>query len=230
MNIAVLSDIHSNKYALTSTLKYLEEMQIDKYIFLGDFFGYYPWAKETYLMIEKILSKSICILGNHDQLLLEDNSPNPIPEYWNVILQNKSNLPKEALEWLKYLKPEKTVILENLNFKLYHGTPEDSLFGRFYPDNKNVYDWFPKENEVILLGHTHYPFIKKTENNGYIINPGSVGQPRDCNLNSSICIIKTDYFSVDFYRVPYRVNEAIEELEIINWYPRAINSLKKSFT
>ena len=66
MNIAVLSDIHSNKYALSETLKFLENKDIDKYIFLGDYFGYYPWAKETFTLLRSYFNKSHHILGNHD--------------------------------------------------------------------------------------------------------------------------------------------------------------------
>ena len=228
MNIAVLSDIHSNKYALSATLQFLEDKNIDRFIFLGDFFGYYPWAAETFNMIEKLFPKSIHILGNHDELIKIKEPPIPTPEYWNVIIQNKNNLSAEAIKWLSGLKPEKKLTLDNINFKLYHGTPANPLMGRFYPDNKEEYEWFPKENEVLLMGHTHYPLLIKTRENGLIINPGSVGQPRDGILNSSLCIITTEDLKVNFFRVPYLIDEAISELKKINWYPRAINSLKKT--
>jgi putative phosphoesterase len=228
VNIAVLSDIHSNKYALTSTLKCLENKRIEKFIFLGDYFGYYPWANETYREIEKLSAKSVHILGNHDELIFRERMPVPTPEYWPVIIQNKSALTPNALKWLRSLSPEQKLQIENIEFRLYHGTPDEPLTGRFYPDNEKEYPWFPKKNEILLIGHTHYPIYKKLVEGGIIINPGSIGQPRDGILESSLCIINTDNSDVKFYRVPYPIAEAVRELENMNWYPRAIKSLQKT--
>jgi putative phosphoesterase len=227
MNIAVLSDIHSNKYALSTAIKFLDDKNIDKYIFLGDYFGYYPWANETFDLLSKLLLKSVCVLGNHDQLLLLSKSPNPKPEYWHVIMQNKNDLPKKALQWLSELPLENSFNADGITFQLYHGTPENNLNGRYYPDNQNEYNWFPQKGTILLLGHTHYPIYKTLPNGGIIINPGSIGQPRDGIIDSSLCIINTNQVKIDFYRVPYLVKEAIDELTEINWYPRAINSLQK---
>ena len=228
MKIAVLSDIHSNKYALTSTMHFLESKKIDKYIFLGDLFGYYPWAMETYNIIKPYLPISIHLLGNHDELIINPIEPEIKPEYWDVIIQNKNDLSLEAIDWLSTLIAHKKIVIGNMNFELYHGSPDNPLNGRFYPDNKNEYGWFPKENEIILMGHTHYPLLIKTTQNGILLNPGSVGQPRDGNLESSFAIINTENNSFEFYRVPYDVNKAIRELESMNWYKRAIESLKKT--
>jgi putative phosphoesterase len=225
LKIAVLSDIHSNKFALLETLKFLENKAIDKYIFLGDYFGYYPWASESFSLIEKLFPKSIHILGNHDELIKTNKQPLLLPEYWDVIIQNRNQLSPFALNWLAGLSSQKRVKIENIDFVMYHGTPDDPLHGRFYPDDEREYNWFPEENEILLLGHTHYPILKKTKSNGFIVNPGSVGQPRDGNLNSSFCIIETENLCFDFFRIPYPVKEAIDELLKMDWYTRAIRSL-----
>lgn len=227
MKIAVISDIHSNKYALKKTLDYLLDKEIDLYIFLGDYFGYYPWALETFNLLKKYFSKSIHIIGNHDSLILLDE-PKEHLEYWDVIKQNKLDLNGEALEWLSKLKKTDTVTIDNLCFKLYHGTPDNCLLGRFYPDNEVEYDWFPNPNEVILLGHTHYPLLKEFKNGGVVINPGSVGQSREGDINASFCIFDTDNKSTNFVKLDFNVNRVIKELEDINWYPRAIQSLRKN--
>ncbi len=227
MNIAVLSDIHSNKYALKATLEYLKERDIDQFIFLGDFFGYYPWAQETYVLLKSVFEKSIHILGNHDELLLNKKNLELKPEYWDVLQNNKKELSSEALAWLSTLKAEKKIILDTINFSMHHGTPDDSLSGRYYPDDECKYKWFPLENEILLLGHTHYPLIRKFKEKSLLINPGSVGQPRDGITSSSGCIIDTKTLSVDFFRVPYLNDLITEELINMAWYPRAIQLLKK---
>ncbi len=228
MNIAVLSDIHSNKFALLATLNFLKEKKIDKYIFLGDFFGYYPWADETFELINDIFLNSIHILGNHDDLIISPKKMVEKPEYWDVIVQNKNNLPKKALHWLISLESEDFFEIDGLNIRICHGTPDDTLMGRYYPDDMKEYAWFPKNNEVLLMGHTHYPLLKKTKNGGLIVNPGSVGQPRDGILESSLCILDTSNLDVTFFRIPYLIDVALTELIKLNWYPRAILALKKS--
>jgi putative phosphoesterase len=228
MNLAILTDIHSNKFALSSSLNFLNYEKIDKYIFLGDFFGYYPWANETYNLLEEIFPKSFHILGNHDELINLNNHPENIPEYWEVIQLNKKNLSRHALKWLSELKSEKILEIDCLTFKIYHGTPDNSLLGRFYPDDYNNYSWLPNQNEVLLMGHTHYPLVRKYESGGIIINPGSIGQPRDGNLKSSLCIFNTSNLVEKFYRIPYSIDIAIKELIEINWYPRSVFALKKS--
>lgn len=231
MRIAILSDIHSNKYAFLKAIELIDQNKIDKLIFLGDFFGYYPWASETFELLNKLPSDSLSILGNHDIMIRDtDNLPSPLPEYYPVILQNRAELSFKGIDWLNCLNPIKEVNLSNYKFKLFHGTPDDPINGRFYPDNDNQYDWFPKKNELVLMGHTHYPLAFKCLSGGWIINPGSVGQPRKKGSKPSFCIIDLDDFKVEFIEFSYDVQSAIAELESVNWYPRAIESLKRSIS
>ncbi|MEZ4799692.1 MAG: metallophosphoesterase family protein [Flavobacteriales bacterium] len=226
MRIALLSDIHSNCFALKKVLQFLEDKQIDHFLLLGDSFGYFPWARETWELINSLAPNMTAILGNHDELIIREESPNPLPDYWMPIESNKRDLPEEALRWLKSLNSSKSIVLDGIEFELAHGTPEDSLNGRYYPDNDKVYDWFPKENQILVLGHTHYPLIKKV-NGGTIVNPGSVGQPRDGILESSCCIFDTNSGIFTNHRIAYDVNHCIELLQEMNWYPHAIKTLQK---
>lgn len=226
MKIAILSDIHCNVFALKNVLEFIESKHVDKYIFLGDYFGYYPWAKETYDLLMTVKEDSFFLIGNHDKLLIEPKPLN-VPEYYHVIEDNKSQLSHDALFWLKQLPLHKEMEFDGIKISAFHGTPTDILNGRYYPDNNNSYDWFPKRNEVILLGHTHYPLANHIENGGLIINPGSIGQPRDGILSSSFCIFDTLEEKVNFFRVKFDVPLIVSKLEEVNWYPKAINSLKK---
>ncbi len=228
MKIAVLSDIHCNKYALGEALKLISEQGADHCFFLGDYFGYYPWALETYNLLKTVQHKSTFIIGNHDEMMIRKITPDPIPDYWDVSTKNKEQLPDEAINWLNSLKPHALLRIDGLQFSLYHGTPDDELNGRFYPDNDNTYKWFPQTNEVVLLGHTHYKILKQTEQAGFILNPGSVGQARGKNTKPSFALIDTGTEAFKFVEINYDVEKVISELENINWYPRAVESLKKS--
>jgi putative phosphoesterase len=228
MRIAVLSDIHSNKYSLKAAFDDLSKQNIDKCFFLGDNFGYYPWALETYQMLAQRSSGSEFILGNHDALLLQSTVPDPKPDYWDVIIDNKNKLSKDALHWLGSLISKKEITIDSSKFILCHGTPDDPLNGRYYPDEEKKYEWFPKKNEFLLMGHTHYKIQRQTPEGGIILNPGSIGQPRGKASKPSYAIIESDSALVEFREVNYDIASAISELEKMNWYPRAIDSLKRS--
>lgn len=70
MKIAVLSDIHSNAFALREVLKEVESRGLDEIWLLGDIFGYYPWAADTFELLQPFQNNARTILGNHDLLLL----------------------------------------------------------------------------------------------------------------------------------------------------------------
>jgi putative phosphoesterase len=233
MKIGILSDIHSNSFALEAVLKEAEIEKISHFFILGDIFGYYPWAAETYQLISRLDAITIC--GNHDLMLLSDQVPNPAPDYWETLVHNKNLLNQkcpEALVWLKKLEPYLlNYKIEEINFSLYHGTPDNPVNGRFYPDNENLYEWFPSQsNNVILLGHTHYPFYKKIVNGGAVINPGSVGQPRDGKISASWAIYNTETQECQLRRTEYNVKPLTEYLQQINWNKRAIMALNKDYT
>jgi putative phosphoesterase len=227
MKIAILSDIHSNKYALSRCLDFLNSKEIDKFLFLGDYFGYYPWAMETYDLLMKNLTKSEFILGNHDYFILNPNQAESL-DFYAVIEKNRANLLEQGVNWLSGLSTLNKINLDGRDIFMLHGTPDDFLNGRFYPDNTANYDWFPGEKEILLMGHTHYPIIKRFSNGGIIINPGSVGQPRDGNLASSFCIMDTETDEIEIIRLPMPLDFIIEELRSLNWYEKAINSLRKT--
>lgn len=228
MKIALLSDIHSNKYALLKAMEELDKHQPDLCIVLGDMFGYYPWAKDTYQIIRSFPWQTKFILGNHDYLVRETFFlPHPLPEYYPVILQNRNELPKEAIEWMKAMDAHMQLTIEGYTLNMFHGSPDDQLYGRFYPDNTEEYNWFPKAKEIVIMGHTHYPLVMRTAYGGYIINPGSVGQPRKKSSKSTFAILDLPSEKVELIEFSFDVLPIIQELEQLNWYTRAIDSLRK---
>jgi putative phosphoesterase len=233
MKIAIISDIHSNCYALEAVFKEIENYSIDKYIFLGDFFGYYPWAKETYKLLQPIIEESICIKGNHDQLLLSDDASVTTSSYLRAAQLNMQDLRKnypDSLNWLKDLPFDKEMIIDGYSFLLVHGTPIDPEKGRYYPDNEIEYNWLSDNERIILMGHTHYPLLKKTGNNGIIFNPGSLGQPRDGNPMACWGLLDTDDMHFKIIRTNYNIKLAVEYLKKIGWDYRSILALNKNYS
>jgi putative phosphoesterase len=228
MKIAVLSDIHSNKFAMAAVLEAVILERPDLVILLGDTFGYYPWAVETFRLVSEL--RVFALLGNHDKLVLDATPPSPVPSYWQVAKQNQGALElnaPEALTWLSGLTSIAEIAVSGQNILCCHGTPADPVNGRYYPDNVGAQDWQPGRNQIVLLGHTHYPLIRVTDTGGLIANPGSVGQPRDGDLRASWGILFPSELRFELKRTKYDVLQAIEVLEEQSWYQIAIDGLRK---
>ena len=231
MRIAILSDIHSNSFALQAVLHEVNKRHINQLRVLGDFFGYYPWACETFNLLKPFLENSFFIKGNHDQLLLDNEPPQPLPSYWKMARHNRGMLLENepaAIHWLNTLKFSNTIHVENIEFNIFHGTPMDEESGRFYPDSEMKTELLGAKKGFILLGHTHYPLLKNDNiANRIIFNPGSVGQPRDGDPNPSWGIFDTETISFNFERTSYDFGAAVTLLKELNWDERSIASLQK---
>lgn len=230
MQIAILSDIHSNVFALNAVKADMLSQGIEKAVLLGDLFGYYPWATETFRSLKEI-DLVASIKGNHDVLVeqltqVEENSP----LYFEIAVANQTQLrlgAPEALEWLNELTLESSFTIDGRNVRICHGTPDDPLEGRYYPDNQNEYDWFPKNNSILMMGHTHHPIIKEFLG-GVLFNPGSVGQPRDGNVNACYGIVDLESNRFSHRRVKYDVKKTAALLEDMAWNPYTIRALLKN--
>lgn len=232
MKIAVLSDIHSNAFALKAVLADVSAHGIDKLVVLGDIFGYYPWANETFKMLHPFLEQSVFIKGNHDQFLLDEFPSEPPPPYWKLARHNREKLLEknpEAISWLSSLHFNLSLEMEGKKIHLFHGSPSNKSEGRHYPDTEIDNAEFEGLSGIVLLGHTHYPCFKTFNNPPiYIFNPGSVGQPRDGNPMPSWGIIDLHRMEFKMMRSEYDYLQAAEELTCMHWDKHAIAAIKKS--
>lgn len=230
MKIAVLSDIHSNHLALAAVVNELTAGSPDLVILLGDTFGYYPWAVPTYRLVRGLTP--FALLGNHDKLLIATDPPYPVPCYWELAKHNEVELTKSApaaLNWLHEIGPRGELIVGNKRIVCCHGTPDDLLNGRHYPDDPVVPSWYPNRDEVLLMGHTHYPFSRTIDGGGLIANPGSVGQPRDGDLRASWGWLFPEEQRFQLQRTAYDVASAVELLKEMGWHKIAIEALRKNY-
>lgn len=180
MNIAVISDIHSNVFALEKVLADIKRHDADLILNLGDTL-YGPIApKETYelIMSENIIS----ISGNQDRLIHEAKEPDiKLNPTLSFIIKN---IEAEAVTWLKDLPFEKRISPE---VYFCHGSPgsdseyllEDIASG--YPivrkDEEIIKSLHGETSKIILCGHTHIFRSVMLSTNQIVINPGSAGLP-----------------------------------------------------
>jgi putative phosphoesterase len=229
VKVAVLSDIHCNCFALRAVLDEMTAENPDAVIVLGDTFGYYPWALETYRTVRDL--QPVAILGNHDKLLLDADPQPSIQPHWEIVKHNENQLAAEptAIDWLRGLSPKRELTIEGRHVLCCHGTPDNPLNGRYYPDRPEEPPWRLGPNDILLMGHTHYPLVRTTMDGGLIANPGSVGQPRDGDLRASWGLFFPLERRFEVRRTPYDVDRTIKMLEEMGWYQLAINALRKDY-
>lgn len=172
MKVAFISDIHANFDALTAVSEHLR--QYDKVFFCGDAVGYGKEPNEVcaFLMHHDIPS----VKGNHDAMLLgELPVAEDCQELYRTEWTRKAILP-ENLKWLEERPIERVVQLDSYTVRIRHASPWD-LTTYLYPDSPRIAEAMPDDNSVLVVGHTHYPFVKPGAN-GSLVNCGSVGFPR----------------------------------------------------
>lgn len=206
MKIAIISDIHANVYGLKAVLN--DFPKIKKIICAGDISGYYPFVNEV---IDVLKDKEIvCVRGNHDQYLTQDFAPesaNPIVK--ESVDFTKKVISKDNLSYLKELPDKLELLIDRKKVFVCHGSPWNLLGERIYPDYPDFEKFRGINADVVVLGHTHYPLIKKIGKK-IIVNPGSCGQPRDYNL-LSYAIWDTIINEFEIKRVEWDIEEFKKE-------------------
>jgi predicted phosphodiesterase len=220
MKYLILSDIHANLTALEAVLA--DAGEYDAVWVLGDIVGYGPDPNQCIERV-KSLPDSICLLGNHDAAVVEeiqDITFNPTAR--QAIQWTRSIITKENFAYLQKL-PEMNKVG---GITLAHGSPREPIW-EYLLDTRNAtenFDFF--DTPYCLVGHTHLPtiftlkngqvwadLIVPEKNQPYkltsraIINPGSVGQPRDRDARAAYAIFDQESETVYFKRVPYAIEK-----------------------
>jgi diadenosine tetraphosphatase ApaH/serine/threonine PP2A family protein phosphatase len=219
MRVLVLSDIHANITALQSVLD--DAGTIDGVWCLGDLVGYGPDPNECIELIRSI-PNSICLLGNHDaaalgQIDLESfNREARVSANWMM-----TNLNQDSLEFLSEL-PDKVVIGE---VTLSHGSPRNPVWEYLLDTYVAAANFEYFSTHLCFVGHTHLPIgyfaingskdvewkmFKSDEPHHFerraIVNPGSVGQPRDHDPRASYAIFYPNEQVWEPHRVAYDIS------------------------
>jgi len=222
LRYAVLSDAHGNLEALEVVLEEADAVGYDRLIFLGDFVGYGANPNECVELIRE--KASVAVLGNHDSAVLHPEEADYFNEFARkAVLWTRERLTKENMEYLASLPL--TARLEE-DILVVHASP-------YRPEKwdyiLSVYDaefhFAHFSEKICLFGHSHIPGVYIKEPDGkitmvedkpieledikrYLINPGSVGQPRDLDWRASFGLLDTERKVFEFFRVEYDVDKA----------------------
>ena len=210
MKVAILADIHANCWALEQVVQDLQKQECECAFILGDIIGYYYWPKkvlETLSDLEKSLSQTLYIKGNHEVLLAgalkdKNNLANYGRKYGTALEVCQEQLSVEQLEWLINLPEQQDLEIDDMSMKLVHGTTQ-SVDEYLYPDASiNQLQHATAETNFLFYGHTHYPTIILSGQTT-MVNPGSVGQPRDFGSLASYLVFNTSNRSLSHRRVAF---------------------------
>ncbi|KAA8923050.1 metallophosphoesterase [Thermoplasma sp.] len=205
MRLLILSDVHANIFPI----KYvLEHEKFDKTVFCGDAVDYGPDPSETIDIIRE--NADVMVSGNHDYAVAysvdckcgEENHDLSVYTRENITMKR---LGKNDISFLRSLKSREEIQIDGAKFQIMHASPRDELYGYMYPwsvpDHMKSALGAPLEPANYIVGHTHYQFSLRYAGN-FILNPGSIGQPRD-DRTPSYAVYDSENNSVELKRIDY---------------------------
>ena len=213
MKICVFSDIHGNGPAFRVAYEMIMSEKADINIFLGDLCGYYFDQKEIFFMLQTI-TNLIALKGNHDLIFLrimnndEKLRQTYLKKYGNSMENLLGQDTRKLIQWFSDIT--EMYLCTNLGLAGYHGSPWDPLEGYVYPDT-SLKKFLDYPFSVFILGHTHYPMVR-TIDDKLVVNPGSLGQPRNGGW-PTYAIIDFPDRDVKFREVFYDKNELIRQID-----------------
>ncbi len=208
MLVGIISDVHSNAVALKEVLSVLEKIGVEKILHAGDIVGYNPYPDESIRLFIK--KKIISILGNHDRALITGDVSGFNPYAAAALEWTRDVVSSVSVNYIRGLKQIESMIKNSKRIVMVHGSPYD-IDEYIYPDDAAPELLDAVEGDILVLGHTHIQF-KKEYAQGIIINPGSVGQPRDRNPDAAFAVLDTASGKVELKRVSYDIEKVIEDM------------------
>ena len=216
MNVGVVSDIHGNLVALEAVLEDMPE--VDRLVCAGDVVGYNPWHADCVAAVRGNdvdgLSDAAAamlpddgvptVMGNHDRAVAFDDARGFNGMAAAAVDHARETCSADQLEWLGDL-PEQRVVCDG-RLKLVHGHPED-------PDRYTYPEEYEPgmlgEEDVLVTGHTHVQGHEIFDE-GIVMNPGSVGQPRDGDPRAAYTVLDFDSQEIEAHRVEYDIDAVVD--------------------
>ncbi len=228
MRIAVISDIHSNIYALESALDDIQKRNIDLIACTGDLVGY---ATNPNQVIETIIkNRVLTIMGNYDDAIGNykiicgcDYPDSKDAEKAGLSMHfTGQETTDENKAYLRSLPKEVTLTFNEKTIRLVHGSTR--VINEYLKENSKEADEVMDElvEDILVCGHTHIPYAKHYGQK-LLVNAGSVGKPKTNNPNANYVIIdiknsdeinkKDSFVEVEIVEIPYDFEKAAKEIE-----------------
>jgi predicted phosphodiesterase len=227
MRLAIISDIHGNLPALEAVLAEVEQSAPDELWSLGDVVGYGAQPDRCAQLVSERCAVSLA--GNHDLAVLGELQVSAFsPAAAEAVTWTKQSAAAETLEYLRGLEP----VDESGEVALYHASPRDPVWEYVLGVDQAEENLARQAARVSLIGHSHVAlyFVSPQENaevrgaqaeaktrlevgdGRWLINPGSVGQPRDGDPRAAWMELDTESWTATYRRTPYEVERAAEAI------------------
>lgn len=228
MRVAVISDVHANLPALEAVLKATDAAGADEVWCLGDVVGY---GVEPDACADLVRERcDVCLVGNHDMAVLGGLDIASFSEAAAVAVEwTRGNVAERTLDFLRELEPSG----ERAGFGLFHASPRDPVWEYVLSSEQADAGMDASPQRISLIGHSHValfftrPEGEEAETRGaqasdgalldlssgaWLVNPGSVGQPRDGDPRAAWLELDTEAEAACFHRVPYAIERAAEPI------------------
>ena len=213
MRYGVVADIHGNLPAFEAVIDAMPA--VDRWLCAGDTVGYNPWPADCLAQVRDL--DAATVMGNHDRAVASDTGFRFNSMAAAGVTYARDELNEDALTWLDSLPNRRTI--DGGDILLVHGHPEN-------PDRYTYPDEFSPamlENNarVTITGHTHVQGVREFEE-GVVMNPGSVGQPRDGDPAAAFAVLDIgdgddasgiSEITVETRRVSYDIDRVIDAVE-----------------
>jgi putative phosphoesterase len=223
VKILIISDVHGNAEALNALNESYDELWV-----LGDLVTYGPEPVEIVRQLRQ--GASVIVRGNHDHAVGYDVDPRCSPPF-RAMAEATRQLAMQTLldddkHFLRDLPLTASIERDGRRFFLCHATPSDPLFAYCPPDSPA---WSQEcssvDADIILVGHTHLPFTK-TFAGRTVVNPGSLGQPKDGGPEASYAVWQDGEVTLRKVRYPVeRTVAKINELLLLPGMAAALGQL-----
>lgn len=215
MRIGVIADVHANLLALEAVFAEAEALGVDEWICLGDLVGYGPQPREC---LERCAERGVrSIVGNHEARLLGLPTARFNDMAEAAIRFAAEQIGEQGHAWVRSFG---NIIEVDGEALFCHGSPEDRDAYLFGPSHMQLVSAV-QAHSLVFCGHTHYQFVFDgkdllplfepiaLEGRKLLVNPGSVGQPRDGDPRAAYAIWDRAERRLDLRRVEYDVHEQV---------------------
>jgi len=225
VRVAAITDIHANLPALEAVLGEIEAAGVEEVWCLGDVLGY---GVEPDTCADLVRERcDVCLVGNHDMAVLGSLDISSFSEAAAVAVEwTRDNVAERTLEFLRELEPSG----ERSGIGLFHASPRDPIWEYVLSNEQASAGMDINPQRIGLIGHSHVALffsqpegdegretrgaqasdgaLLDLERGGWLVNPGSVGQPRDGDPRAAWLELDTEAETASFHRVPYEIERA----------------------
>ena len=217
MKLALIGDIHGNDLALKAVLEAASAAHVDRLLVTGDLVGYYF----SPLQVLDLLSgwDRDVVRGNHEEMLSKAQNDfaylaKVTARYGSGVRVAIDQLNSKQLDELCALPHPLELDIDGVRVLLCHGAPWN-LDQYIYPDADPglTARCAPENYDLVVMGHTHYPMLKRIGKTA-VVNPGSVGQPRDRKPGACWALFDTEDQMIELRRESYDSSDLVRECQL----------------